>query len=257
MAALSGGSGQGRTDEEDSGGIQGRLANIAGHCTYGRAQELFVGPTNAASDDDRGVGAVRGAPAQQTLGELLDEGDRQKQHERGAGGGIGLDGLALGHGCPGSGCEAGEHDGLGDAGNGELALGERGGRVHRGHPWYHLEATVVLTTPEDLFPDRAVDRRVARMQAHDGCFWVRGEHLAHVPQGHGLGVVELRAVTAMFEERLRYERSGPDDNISGGEALRAAQGDEVRRARSGPNEGDHLDTATGTCLLGGNTTVAR
>ena len=74
----------------------------------------------------------------------------------------------------------------------------------------------------------------------------------HVFEGHGGRVVDFGAGAGVGEERLGYERRGPDHDVGGGQALGAAKGDEVGGAGAGADEGDH------GCLSDGATmTVAR
>ena len=89
------------------------------------------------------------------------------------------------------------------------------------------------------------------MESHDAGVGMRGIDPEHVLERHPGGVVHLGTGPGVVEQAFGHERRRPHDDVGGGEAVAAAQSDEVGGSRTGADERDHGRPA------GGTSTVAR
>ena len=73
----------------------------------------------------------------------------------------------------------------------------------------------------------------------------------HVLERHPGGIVHLGAGAGVVEQAFGHERRRPHDDVGSGEAVAAAEGDEVGGSGAGADERDHGRPS------GGTRTVAR
>jgi hypothetical protein len=208
--------------------------HLRGDIAEGAAQQDLV---VLAGVGDHRRRAVRPVARGQLGDDLLDPLHGQVQHQR----------------CPGR-AEAGqvlarrhrrrpvrdpaEDDRLPDAGDRELAPQGRGGRRERGHPGGDVVADAGLVKPAGLLGDGAEDRRVTRAEPDHVTSGRVG--LRHgrddLVQGQVGGVDQPRARRAVREDLGRDEAPGVQAHRAPRQQALRPDGDQVGRARAGPNE---------------------
>ncbi len=159
---------QGRAHQHQHGRRGAGGGEIAGQVADGGDDHLLVGPTGPHDDGRGGVGGVGAGRAQQLGLELGGPGGRQEHGRGGADGGEGGHRFPGGHRGAGPPRQPGDHDALGDLGDGELPpeSGPRSGQ--RADTGDDLEGPPVGTAPVDLLLDGTVEGRVPGVQPHDG-----------------------------------------------------------------------------------------
>jgi hypothetical protein len=190
-----------------------------------------------AREGDHGRRAVGSVMRRQFADDVLDPLHGQVHHERGTGGPEGGQVLARRHRRRAV-RDAGEDDGLADAGHGELAPQGGGGGRERGHARGDVVGDAGPVEATGLLGDGAEDRRVARAEPDD-------VEPAGVRGGHGrddLVQGEVGGVDQPGIRRAVREHLGGDE-AAGVQAHRALRkqslrpdGDQVSGTRAGADE---------------------
>ncbi len=168
--------------------------------------------------------------------------DRERRLCRGEGGEV----LARGHGGGAAG-RAGQHQGLRDFGQRQLALQRRRARREGGDAGRHVEGDAERPEPPRLLAERAPDREIAGMQPrHVEPRLMRRSHFGDdLVQRHRRRVEDARAGRAVVEKRGRHERAGIEADGRARDEIAAAHGYEIGGAGAGADEMDgHGASAT-------------
>src|SRR6266536_19373 len=236
VAAGTGG-GQGRTDQEQRVLPELVLAYRGDEGVDGARQHQLLRPAHPVGRQDRSLRRV--ATGEQLLDQLAGTG-RGEEHRHGRTvPGEPHHTLPRRHrGLPTA--EPGQHDRLGHLRYGQLAPGHRRRGGERGNSRHHLGFQAQSGAGVQLLLQRPPQRGVAGVQPH---------HVQPLGGGapvdvHGglqgqLGGVHDFGARPGVPQHLGVDQAGrPDDDVGGPDRVGTADGDEVRRPRTRPDEGD-------------------
>ena len=229
---------QRRTHQDQRVAGPPRLPHLRRDVGQRPAEDALVRPGSLVHDGHRRVGRV-GPSGQQCFHHVAHPVHAQVDGQGRAVGREVLKGFAGWHRRTAG--RAGEDHRLGHAGHGEFHAQPGRGRKGRRHAGDDLVRDPGRLQAHDLLVHRAVDGRVAAVQPRDHATGPHGVHHERDDflQGEGCGPDDARAAGPRGRDQAFVNQTvGVDDEVRAQEDRPPAQGDEVRRARTGADEVD-------------------